>query len=77
MADAALIVVHSFGSRPEADMAVSALDAAGIDAMVRADTGGDMRPSIAWAGVGYQVIVRAEDVDVAREILDLPAAPLP
>jgi len=77
MPDAALIVVHSFGSRPEADMAVSALDAAGIDAMVRADTGGDMRPSIAWAGVGYQVIVREDDVDVAREILDLPAAPLP
>jgi putative signal transducing protein len=76
MADAALIVVHSFGSRPEADIAVSALDAAGIDAMVRADSGGEMRPSIAWAGVGYQVIVREEDVAAAREILEQPASPV-
>ncbi len=51
MSDAALIVVHSFGSRPEADMAVSALDAAGIDAMVRADSGGEMQPSVVWADV--------------------------
>lgn len=73
MADETLVVVHTFGSRPEADMAVSALDAAGIDAMVRADSGGDQRPSIAWAGVGYEVIVRARDADAARDILDLPA----
>lgn len=76
MADAALIVVHSFGSRPEADTAASALDAAGIDVMVRADSGGEMRPSVAWAGVGYQVIVREEDVPAAREILELPASPV-
>jgi Putative prokaryotic signal transducing protein len=70
-----LVVARTFSSRPEADLARSALDAAGIDAMVRADSGGDMRPSIAWAGDGFQVIVRAEDVEAAREILDLPARP--
>jgi hypothetical protein len=75
MSDAALVVVHSFGSRPEADMAVSALDAAGIDAMIQADTGGGMRPHLAWAGVGFQVLVREEDLSDARDILDLPARP--
>jgi hypothetical protein len=75
MADTQLVVVHSFGSRPEADMAVSALDAAGIDAMIQADTGGGMRPHLAWAGVGFQVLVREEDLSDARDILDLPAKP--
>ncbi len=75
MADSQLVVVHSFGSRPEADMAVSALDAAGIDAMIQADTGGGMRPHLAWAGVGFQVLVREEDLSDARDILDLPAKP--
>ena len=70
-----LIVVHAFGSQPEADLARSALDAAGIDAMVRADSGGGMRPALAWSGVGFEVLVRAEDAQAAREILDLPARP--
>jgi Putative prokaryotic signal transducing protein len=73
MSDAALVVVHSFGSRPEADVAVSALDAAGIDAIIQADPGGGMRPHLAWAGVGFQILVREEDLGDARNILELPA----
>ena len=69
--DAELVVVRTFGNRPEADLAKSALEAAGIDAMVRADSCGDMRPWLAWAGDGYQVIVRADDVAEARGILDV------
>jgi hypothetical protein len=72
-----LIVVHAFGSLPEADLAKSALDAAGIESMVKADSGGGMRPALAWSGVGYQVLVRAEDEQAARDILDLPARPTP
>jgi len=68
-----LVVARTFNTRPEADLAISALDAAGIDATVRADSAGEMRPAIAWAGDGFQVIVRAEDEEAAREILDLPA----
>ncbi len=68
-----LIVVHSYGSRPEADLAVSALAAGGIEAIVSADTGGGMRPHLAWAGAGFQVVVREEDAAAAREILELPA----
>ncbi len=70
-----LVVARAFNTRPEADLARSALDAAGIDAMVRADSGGDMRPALAWAGDGFEVIVREDDVEAAREILDLPARP--
>ena len=72
-----LVVVHAFGNCPEADMAVSALAAAGIDAMVQADSGGGMRPHLAWAGVGFQILVREEDASAAREVLDLPARPVP
>ena len=75
MTDSDLVVVHSFGTRPEADMAVSALDAAGIDAMVQADSGGGMRPHLAWAGVGFQVLVREEELAQARDVLDIPATP--
>jgi len=56
---------------------VGALDAANIDAMVSADTGGGMYGSVAWAGVGFQVLVRGEDADQARAILDLPARTVP
>ena len=77
MTDAELVVVHTFSDAAQANLAKSALDAAGIDAMIRADTGGGMRPHLAWAGVGYQVLVRAEDAEPAREILDLPAHPPP
>ncbi len=74
MPDEELVVVHTFSNRAEADVAASALDAAGIDAMIRADDGGGMRPAMAWAGVGFEVIVRESDLDAAREILDLEAS---
>jgi len=74
MTDSKLVVVHSFGNRQEAEMAKSALDAAEIDSFVRSDDGGGMERGL-WAGNGVQVIVRAEDVEVAREVLELPATP--
>jgi hypothetical protein len=73
MSDSELVVVHTFNSRPEADIAASALEAAEIDVMIRADDGGGQRPAMAWAGVGFEVIVREDDVDAAREILELEA----
>ena len=77
MGDSGLVVVQTFGSRPEADIAVSALEAAGIESTVQADTGGEMYRAIAWAGVGFQVVVRIEDSDAARAILETPARPVP
>ena len=68
-----LVIVASFAGRPEAELARSALEAAGIDSMIRADDGGSMRPAMAWAGVGFQVIVREWDAAEARVILEVPA----
>jgi len=65
-----LIVVHTFASQPEAEVAKTALESAGIDAMIKADTAGGMRPHIAWSSGGFQVLVREEDVAEAREVLE-------
>jgi hypothetical protein len=72
MRDANLVVVHAFGSGPEADMAKSALEAAGIEAMIQADSAGGMRPHLAWASGGFKVLVRDEDAAAAREVLEPP-----
>lgn len=68
-----LVVVHTFSNQFEADIAMSALEAAEIDAMVQADTAGGMRPHIAWASGGFRVLVREEDADAAREVLEQPS----
>ncbi|HJZ77112.1 MAG TPA: DUF2007 domain-containing protein [Vicinamibacterales bacterium] len=77
MYDEELVVVHTFSSQSEADVARSALDAAGIGSMIQADTVGGMRPHIAWAGDGFQILVREDDVAAAREVLNLPAKQIP
>jgi hypothetical protein len=73
MDDTALVVVRTFNTPQEADVAASALEAAGIDVMRGADNVGGQRNHLAWAGAGHQVIVRGEDVEEARAILDTPA----
>jgi hypothetical protein len=72
MDEANLVVVGLFGSEPEVEIAKSALEAAGIDAMIQADTAGRMRPHIAWSGSGFKILVREEDATAAREILETP-----
>ena len=70
MRDTDLTVVQSFASQPEADLAKSALEAAGIEAIIQADSAGGMRPHIAWGSSGFKVIVRQEDADDARAVLE-------
>jgi len=70
MHDAKLVVVQAFGSGPEADMAKSALEAAGIDALIQADSIGGMRPHVAWSSGGYKLLVRDEDAAAARDVLE-------
>jgi len=48
-----LITVKTFGSRPEVDIAKSALASAGIDAIIEADTAGRMREHLAWSGLDF------------------------
>jgi hypothetical protein len=69
MQDAKLVVVQSYGSRPEADLAKGALEDAGIQAMVQADTAGGMREHLAWSGAGFKILVREEDATAASNVL--------
>jgi hypothetical protein len=68
-----LVVVQTYGSRLDADMAKGTLEAAGIPAMVQADTAGRMREHLAWSGAGFPVLVREADVTVAHDVLTPPA----
>ena len=72
MTDAELIVVHTFPDRIEADLAASALEAAGIESMVAGDDAGETQPGL-WGAQGVALLVRQEDENEARAILDTPA----
>ena len=67
-----LVVVHSYGSRPEADLAKGALEDAGVQAIIQADTAGGMREHLAWSGEGFQILVREEDAAAAHDLLAPP-----
>lgn len=69
MRHSALSVVQAFGTQVEADLAKSMLESAGIDAMIQADRAGGMRDHLAWSGLGFKVLVRAEDASAARDVL--------
>lgn len=66
--DTELVAVRTFINHFPAELAKSALEAAGIDAMIRSDDCGGLRPHL-WMG-GVQVLVRAEDRHRALEVLD-------
>ncbi|HEX8765382.1 MAG TPA: DUF2007 domain-containing protein [Candidatus Acidoferrum sp.] len=67
-----LTVVDRFASQVEADLAKSALESAGIDAMIQADRAGGMRDHLAWSGLGFKVLVREEDATEAHDVLQPP-----
>lgn len=70
--DSELITVRTFLNRMEAEIAQSALEAADIESMIAADDAGGARPGLWMSGV--RLIVRAEDVQRANEILDQPGS---
>jgi hypothetical protein len=72
MSQGDLVVVHSYGTEGEAEVARGVLQSSGIDAMVQADTAGRMREHLAWSGLGHRVLVREEDAAEARSVLALP-----
>lgn len=69
--DAELVTVRTFINHFPAEIARSALEAAGIDAMIRSDDCGGLRPHL-WMG-GVQLLVRADDRQRALEVLDAQA----
>ena len=62
------VVLRTFPSRIDAELARSALEAAGIDSMVRSDDAGATQPGL-WMTRGVAVLVREEDVDEASDLL--------
>ena len=67
-----LVVVDRFRSQAEADLAKTALESAGIDAMIQADRAGGMRDHLAWSGLGFKILVREDDAIEAHEVLQPP-----
>jgi Putative prokaryotic signal transducing protein len=67
--DCKLVVIQSYGSRLEADLAKGALEDAGIPAMVQADTAGGLREHLAWSGAGFKILVREEEATAALHVL--------
>ena len=72
MSQSNLVVVQSYGTEGEAEVAKGLLESSGIDAMIQADTAGRMREHLAWSGLGHRVLVREEDAAAARSLLALP-----
>jgi hypothetical protein len=69
--DDSLVTVATFLTHIEADLAKSALEAAGIESMILSDDCGGVRPHL-WMG-GVKLLVRDDDAQRAIEILN-PAA---
>lgn len=63
------VILQTFYTRLEADVAKSVLNAAGIEAMILGDSDGGMREHL--PGAGYRLLVRAEDAEAARDVLKL------
>jgi hypothetical protein len=73
MSEAELIVIRTFLTRVDADLAKTALDAADIESMIRSDDAGGLRPHL-WMG-GVALLVRQEDAERAEAVLGNAEAP--
>ena len=67
MIDSPLVIIRSFGNDIDAQLAHSALEAAGIDSVVRTDDCGGMRPHLQLSGV--DILVREGDQEEAVRVL--------
>lgn len=62
-----LVAAEIYVNAIEAEIAQSALEAAGIDAIIAADDAGGLQPHLQMRGVA--LLVRADDLDEARRVL--------
>jgi Putative prokaryotic signal transducing protein len=65
MKESVLVVVSTFPSVVDAEIARGVLDEVEIESMIRSDNAGGMYPAIA----GAELVVRAEDAERAAEAL--------
>ena len=69
------IIIEIFGTREGAELAVARLEANGIPCRIAADDCAGMLPNLSQAQ-GVRVLVPASKAAAARELLDLPPAPI-
>jgi len=69
-----MAVIRTFSNEIEAEMAMSALEAAGIESAMRRDDCGGVQPAMGWTA-GVQVVVDEKDIEAATEVLDAFAVP--
>jgi hypothetical protein len=74
MSDTDLVIVGTFATTVEAEIAQSVLQAASIDAAIQADDCGGLYPNLQMGGVG--LLVRQEDAAEATRVLATPAETL-
>ena len=65
MKSADLVIISTFPSDVDAQIAKGVLDDAQIESMIRADNAGGMYPAVG----GADLLVRADDVQKAHELL--------
>jgi hypothetical protein len=63
-------VIRTFVRSIDAEIARSALEAAGVSAVLQRDDCGGAQPAQWMAGIA--LLVRHEDVSIARDVLDAP-----
>ena len=68
MKESELVVIRTYMNNFEAEVALTALNSAGIEAMITKDDCGGMRPHLWLRGV--QLVVRFEDKEQAQEVLE-------
>ena len=74
MPDPDLITVGNYTSVPEAEIAQSILDAAGIESVLLDDNMGRM---LSWIAIGgFRLQVSKDDADAALKLLTAPQPPL-
>jgi hypothetical protein len=68
MSDQTPVVVRTFLNAIEAELARTALEAAGIDARVHSDDAGGVYPGM-WTARGVQLLVNPDDQEAAERTL--------
>lgn len=63
-----MAVVRTFINDAEAEIAASAIEAAGIEVMIHRDAAGGLQPSLDMYGI--QLIVPDADAEAANEVLN-------
>jgi hypothetical protein len=64
------VTVGTYPNKIDAELAQGALEAADIESMVSADDAGGLQPGF-WVGEGVKVLVRAEDAERAKKVLEM------